>query len=166
METFTIRDLTFTYPGREKPALDRITFEVKEGDFLLLCGKSGCGKSTLLRSLKSTLQPYGDRTGEILFYGRPLEEVEVRSQTQRIGYVMQSPDNQIVTDKVWHELAFGMENLGCDRDPSAPSCGNGSFSAQTWFQRLSWLSGGQKQILTRPGNGTPDILILDELTLS
>ena len=169
METFTIRDLTFTYPGREKPALDRITFEVKEGEFLLLCGKSGCGKSTLLRSLKSTLQPYGDRTGEILFYGRPLEEVEVRSQTQRIGYVMQSPDNQIVTDKVWHELAFGMENLGYDRKTISIRVAEMAsfFGIQTWFREdVSRLSGGQKQILNLASAMVlqPDILILDEPT--
>lgn len=169
METFTIRDLTFTYPGREKPALDRITLEVKEGEFLLLCGKSGCGKSTFLRSLKSTLQPYGDRTGEILFYGRPLEEVEVRSQTQRIGYVMQSPDNQIVTDKVWHELAFGMENLGYDRKTISIRVAEMAsfFGIQTWFREdVSRLSGGQKQILNLASAMVlqPDILILDEPT--
>ena len=102
METFAIQDLSFTYPGREKPALDRITLSIDEGEFILICGKSGCGKSTLLRNLKTALRPHGDLQGEVVFNGAPLDHVDARTQARDIGYVLQNPDNQIVTDKVWH----------------------------------------------------------------
>ena len=107
-----IKDLCFAYPEEEKRALNHISFQIKEGEFLVLCGKSGCGKSTLLKHMKTPLTPHGKRKGEILFDGKNLHEMTGREQSQRIGYVLQNPDNQIVTDKVWHELAFGLESLG------------------------------------------------------
>ena len=110
MALFEIRNLTFTYPDQEKPALTDLNFSLKQGEFLVVCGKSGCGKSTLLRHFKTAMAPYGERKGQILFEGRELDAVSVREQGARIGYVLQSPDNQLVTDKVWHELAFGLEN--------------------------------------------------------
>ena len=112
MALFEIRNLTFTYPGQEKPALTDLSFSLEQGEFLVVCGKSGCGKSTLLRHFKTAMSPYGERKGHILLEGRELDTVSVREQGARIGYVLQSPDNQLVTDKVWHELAFGLENLG------------------------------------------------------
>lgn len=118
MALFEIRNLTFTYPDQEKPALTDLNFSLKQGEFLVVCGKSGCGKSTLLRHFKTAMAPYGERKGQILFEGRELDAVSVREQGARIGYVLQSPDNQLVTDKVWHELAFGLENLGYERGRS------------------------------------------------
>ena len=106
MALFDIKNLTFTYPDAEKPALRDINLSIEPGEFIVICGKSGCGKSTLLRHFKTVLSPYGKREGEILFCGEKLEEVSVRRQSGEIGYVLQSPDNQIVTDKVWHELAI------------------------------------------------------------
>ena len=114
METFEIRDLSFSYPEQEAKAIDGISLNIAPGEFVVLCGPSGCGKSTLLRQLKTVLAPHGRRSGEILFEGTPLDELDQRTQSQRIGFVQQSPENQIVTDKVWHELAFGLESLGCD----------------------------------------------------
>ena len=107
MDTFAIHDLTFFYPGQAVPALDRLDLTVRSGEFWVLCGPSGCGKSTLLRQLKTVLAPHGHRLGEIRFEGVPLDELDQREQAARIGFVLQSPENQLVTDKVWHELAFG-----------------------------------------------------------
>ena len=95
-----IRDLSFSYPKEEARALDHINLNIEEGEFLVLCGKSGCGKSTLLTHLKTPLTPHGKRKGELIFDGQVLSEMDNRVQTQRIGYVLQNPDNQIVTDKV------------------------------------------------------------------
>ena len=112
MELFTIRNLSFTYPEQAKKAIDGLSLSVQEGEFLVLCGSSGCGKSTSLRQLKTTMSPHGRREGEILFKGIPLKQLSHREQAQKIGFVQQSPENQVVTDKVWHELAFGLESLG------------------------------------------------------
>ena len=114
MALFTVENLTFSYPEQTVRAIDDLTLTVPEGAFVVLCGPSGCGKSTLLRQLKPALAPHGVRSGRILFRDTPLEDVDERTQAARIGFVQQSPENQIVTDKVWHELAFGLESLGLD----------------------------------------------------
>ncbi|MFR5809478.1 MAG: ATP-binding cassette domain-containing protein, partial [Flavonifractor plautii] len=100
--------LTFTYPEQPSPALRDFSLTIRQGEFVVLCGPSGCGKSTLLRQLKRALAPHGKRGGTILFEGKLLGELDQRTESQRIGFVQQSPENQIVTDKVWHELAFGL----------------------------------------------------------
>ena len=104
MELFTINHLSFAYPEQEKQAISDLTLSVRPGEFLVLCGPSGCGKSTLLRQLKTVLAPHGRRSGEILFDGRNLDSRDQREQAEKIGFVQQSPENQIATDKVWHEL--------------------------------------------------------------
>lgn len=119
MAHFEIKDLSFSYPvSGSRPALNHINLNIEKGQYVTLCGKSGSGKTTLLKHLKSVLKPHGKTTGEILFEGKSLEETDLREQSSKIGYVMQNPDNQIVTDKVWHELAFGLESLGIDQKQS------------------------------------------------
>ena len=141
-----IKDLCFAYPEEEKRALNHISFQIKEGEFLVLCGKSGCGKSTLLKHMKTPLTPNGKRKGEILFDGKNLHEMTGREQSQRIGYVLQNPDNQIVTDKVWHELAFGLESLGYKSAEIRIRVAEMAsyFGIQDWFYKnVAELSGGQ-----------------------
>ena len=169
MALFEIKNLTFTYPGQQQPALLHLDFTVENGEFLVICGKSGCGKSTLLRHFKTAMSPFGEREGEILFNGRQLSKVSVREQGARIGYVLQSPDNQIVTDIVWHELAFGLENLGYDTGTIRLRVAEMAsfFGIQTWFMKnVGELSGGQKQLLNLAAVMAmqPDILVLDEPT--
>ena len=169
MALFEIRNLTFTYPGQEKPALTDLSFSLEQGEFLVVCGKSGCGKSTLLRHFKTAMSPYGEREGQILLEGRELDTVSVREQGARIGYVLQSPDNQLVTDKVWHELAFGLENLGYDTGVIRLRVAEMAsfFGIQTWFEKkVDELSGGQKQLLNLAAVMAmqPDLLVLDEPT--
>ena len=144
MEVFTIRNLTFAYPEQEKHALSDLTLSVQPGEFLVLCGPSGCGKSTLLRQLKTVLAPQGRRSGEILFDGKNLDELPQREQAEKIGFVQQSPENQIVTDKVWHELAFGLESLGYDTPTIRRRVAEMAsfFGIQTWFYKsVTELSG-------------------------
>lgn len=169
MALFEINNLKFWYPGAEKAALDGIHLKIEPGEFVVICGKSGCGKTTLLRHLKSVLTPYGRREGEILYQGQPLENVLARKQAGEIGYVMQSPDNQIVTDKVWHELAFGVENLGYDQQTIRLRVAEMAsfFGIQNWFhKKVEELSGGQKQLLNLASIMTmqPKVLVLDEPT--
>lgn len=169
MALFEIKDLDFTYPDAGVPAIQKINFSIEQGEFMVICGKSGCGKTTLLRHFKTVMTPYGKREGEILFEGQPLEEISVRKQSAEIGYVLQSPDNQIVTDKVWHELAFGVENLGYDQQTIRLRVAEMAsfFGIQNWFSKnVEELSGGQKQLLNLASVMAmqPKVLVLDEPT--
>lgn len=169
MALFTIENLTFSYPEQTVRAIDDLTLTVPEGAFVVLCGPSGCGKSTLLRQLKPALAPHGVRSGRILFRDTPLEDVDARTQAARIGFVQQSPENQIVTDKVWHELAFGLESLGEDTPTIRRRVAEMAsfFGIEGWFHKdVTELSGGQKQLLNLASVMAmqPDVLILDEPT--
>lgn len=170
MEIFQIENLSFAYPtSPDKLALNHVTLSIHPGEYIALCGRSGSGKSTLLRHLKTVLTPSGKRAGRVLFDGVPLEAMDMKSQAARIGYVMQDPDSQIVTDQVWHELAFGLESLGCDQKTMRLRVAEMAsyFGVQDWFHRnISELSGGQKQLLNLASVMAmqPEVLILDEPT--
>lgn len=169
METFTIKNLTFTYPNNGTPALTDINLSIGTGEFAVICGQSGSGKSTLLRNLKPALAPHGTKSGQILFYGQDVEQLDQETQAARIGYVLQNPDSQIVTDKVWHELAFGLESMGMDTKTIRLRVAEMAsfFGIQTWFHKeVNHLSGGQKQLLNLASVMAmqPDVLILDEPT--
>ena len=167
METYAIKNLSFRYPETGIDVLKDITFSVNEGEFITVCGPSGCGKSTLLRHLKPDLSPHGVLSGEIFFEEKPISDLSHREQSSKIGFVMQSPENQIVTDKVWHELAFGLESLGYDNNTIRKRVAETAsfFGIQNYFERsVLELSGGQKQRLTiaRALVRRPEILILDD----
>ena len=169
MAHFHIQNLSFSYPNAKSEALSGVNLSVEKGEYVVLCGKSGCGKTTLLRHLKSVLTPYGKRSGQILFCGAPLEKVSMQNQASKIGFVMQNPDDQIVTDKVWHELAFGLESIGCDQKTMRLRVAEMAsyFGIQGWFHRnAAELSGGQKQLLNLASIMAmqPEVLILDEPT--
>lgn len=169
MALVAVEKLTFTYPEGTAPALKNISLNIEPGEFLVLCGTSGCGKSTLLNHMKTVLTPFGKREGRVLYRGSPLEQMGQREQTEKIGYVLQDPENQAVTDKVWHELAYGLENLGYD--PAAIRLRVAEmasyFGIQEWYHRdVAQLSGGQKQLLNLAAVMAmqPELLILDEPT--
>ncbi len=169
MESYSIKQLNFSYPETDRQVLKDINLNINQGEFITLCGGSGCGKTTLLRQLKPILSPHGVKTGAILFEGKNLDELDQRKQSEKIGFVLQSPDNQIVTDKVWHELAFGLESLGYDTATIRLRVAEMAsfFGIQTWFYKnVSELSGGQKQLLNLAAIMAmqPSVLILDEPT--
>ena len=114
MASFALEHLTFAYPGQTRPALDDLTLTVPEGAVTVLCGESGSGKSTLLRQLKTCLTPHGAVSGTVCLGDTPLKDIPFAEQARRIGFVLQHPDDQIVTDKVFHDLVFGLESLGCE----------------------------------------------------
>ena len=169
MAHFHIQDLTFSYPNETRPTLKNVSLSIDKGEYIVRCGKSGSGKSTLLRHLKSVLTPHGKRSGDILFGGVSLANVSQYDQSSKIGFVMQNPDDQIVTDKVWHELAFGLESLGVDQKTMRLRVAEMAsyFGIQSWFHRdVADLSGGQKQLLNLASIMAmqPEVLILDEPT--
>ena len=169
MESYSFQNVTFTYPEGEREALRDLTFTTQHGEFVILCGPSGCGKSTLLRHLKTCLSPHGILKGEIRYQGRLLSELSQREQAQQIGFVLQSPENQVVTDKVWHELAFGLESLGYDTPTIRRRVAEiaAFFGIENWFYKnVTELSGGQKQLLSLASVMAmqPSVLVLDEPT--
>ena len=169
MEILAVEDLSFTYPESRAPALQKVSFSVEQGSFTVLCGATGSGKSTLLRMLKRELAPLGERIGAVRYRGTSIEELDDHTAAASIGFVLQRPEQQIVTDKVWHELAFGLENLGISRERIALRIAEMAsyFGIEDWYARdVSTLSGGQKQLLSLAAVMVmhPDVLILDEPT--
>ncbi len=169
MEIVTVRNLSFTYPLRGEKALTDISFSVESGDYLAVCGGTGSGKSTLLYMLKKELTPRGDLAGEILFEGKRLAEIGDKDSACKIGYVMQRPEQQLVTDKVWHELSFGLENINVPSNVIHRKVAEMAsyFGIEGWFEMpVDSLSGGQKQLLNLAAVMVmnPKVLILDEPT--
>lgn len=169
MAQFDIKDLSFSYPGATRKALDQVSLQIEAGEYVCVCGRSGCGKTSLLRQLKTVLAPTGDKSGQVFFNNQPLDEISQRDQSQYIGFVMQNPDAQIVTDKVWHELAFGLESLSVDQRTMRLRVAEMAsyFGIQNWFHKnVADLSGGQKQLLNLASIMAmqPSVLILDEPT--
>ena len=169
MEIIRVETLSFAYPNRTSNAISDIKLTINQGEFVLICGKSGCGKTTLLRLLKPSLSPFGEMSGDIYFNDKILADYDVKDKAEKIGFVMQNSDNQIVTDKVWHELSFGLESLGVEQNEIRAKVSEMAsfFGIDTWFYKnVSELSGGQKQLLNLASVMVmnPEILILDEPT--
>lgn len=169
MAIITIKDLNFKYPLQNNNTLTNISFKINEGEFVTLCGPTGCGKTTLLKCLKKELLGERNQTGEILFYDKNLNDLTLKQSSTLIGYVMQNPHHQIVTDKVWHELAFGLENLNIPQKIIAKRVAEMAsyFGIEGWFDKnVNELSGGQKQLLNLASVMVmnPKLLILDEPT--
>lgn len=162
LEILAVENLSFKYPQTDKPAIENISFTVNEGELIALCGATGSGKSTLLRLLKPELAPLGDVTGCIKYTGGTPSPCD-------IGFVMQKPEQQIVTDKVWHELAFGLENMGLPQQVIARRTAEMAsyFGIGDKFDKnVAELSGGQKQLINLASVMVtdPKLLILDEPT--
>ncbi len=169
MDALTCEGLSFTYAGSSVEVLHNVRFCVPEGSFTLLVGENGSGKTTLLRSTKPELAPVGASIGRVLIFGKSAQDYEPVESAARIGYVMQDILNQNVMDTVWHELAFGLENLGIAYDEMHRRIAETAhfFGIGSWYtQRIAQLSGGQRQILNLAAIVAmqPSILVLDEPT--
>ncbi len=164
---FQIKDYTFRYPNNEKDALSHVNLTIQEGHFYVICGVSGCGKTTLLRSMKPGLSPVGEVSGEIQYKNRLVEDLDAFCGASEIGYLLQDAEAQLVTDTVWHELSFALENLNTPmgqmrgRVAEIAAC----FGLEALLdKKVDELSGGQQQILNLASIMTlsPKVLLLDE----
>lgn len=169
MEILKVENLTFTYPNTDIPAITNISFSANRGEFIAVCGATGSGKSTLLRLLKRELAPLGEVSGNITFDGTVTNKLTAEKSASGIGFVMQNPEHQLVTDTVWHELAFGLENLNLPQSVMARRIAETAsyFGIESWYdKKVSELSGGQKQLLCLASVMVmnPQVLVLDEPT--
>ncbi|MBR3420048.1 MAG: ABC transporter ATP-binding protein, partial [Oscillospiraceae bacterium] len=169
MALLAAEHLTVTFPECEAPVLSDVSFSLNAGDFAVLCGATGCGKTTLLRMCKPELTPLCTQSGSISFDGQPLSALDNRTSAAKIGFVMQHPEQQIVTDRVWHELAFGLENLNTPPDIMRRRIAEiaSYFGIEELLDRdPATLSGGQKQLLNLASVMImqPQLLLLDEPT--
>lgn len=169
MPAIEVRSLSFAYPDADAAVLEGLDWSVPQGAFALLVGGTGSGKSTLLSLLKPEIAPAGERTGELLVLGENVADMDVRASAERVGYVFQDPENQIVCETVWHEMAFGLENLGLARDEMRRRVAETSyfFGLEDWLHRdTDTLSGGRKQLLSLAAVLAlrPRVLLLDEPT--
>lgn len=161
-------DVTFRYPGSHGDVLSGVSMAVPAGAFALLVGGTGSGKSTLLSLAKPQIAPAGDRAGQVRVFGRPVDGLDGAAACE-VGYVFQDPDNQIVCDSVWHEMSFGLENLGTPQGEMRRRVAEASyfFGMGPWFHSdTDSLSGGRKQLLALASTLVmqPRVLLLDEPT--
>lgn len=174
---FDIDKFSFAYPdGNDESgrtylpdALRDTELHVRQGEFVVILGRSGCGKTTLLRQLKPSVTPVGKKKGQIIFDGKDICSLDDRIAASQIGFVWQDVNAQLVTDKVWHELAFGLESLGYDNGYVRRRVAEmGSFFGlgDIFHRKVMELSGGQKQLVNLASvmAMSPKVLVLDEPT--
>ena len=169
MEQIKISHLTFSYGEENAFSLKDISFTVERGEILLIMGESGCGKTTLLRHLKKDYMPSGKRgsDSQIQIAGKPVESLKDKEQAGLVGFVRQNPDAALVTDKVWHELAFGLENLGYPQEIMQRKIAEMTAFfglEEIYHEEICKLSGGQKQMVSLASIMVmePEVLVLDE----
>ncbi len=106
-----LRDVDYIYPTRAVEALSGVNLQIREGEFLALVGQNGSGKTTLAKHLNGLLKP---TRGEVLFRGRPLQEIRRTEMARHVGYVFQNPDHQIFSNTVREEVGFSLRMAGMD----------------------------------------------------
>lgn len=164
-----VANLSFKYRTRPELAIENISFDLKQGELLLIAGSSGCGKTTLARSINGLIpRSYrGERSGQVLLHGKDVAEMKIAEMAQVVGTLLQDPERQIVASNVYNEVAFGPENLGL---PSAEievrvEQAMKRLKIEYLLERTTFnLSGGEKQKVALAGllAMNPSILLLDE----
>lgn len=166
MHIIEVRDLTYTYHGNGKPALDSVDLKLERGERLVLLGANGSGKSTLIRHLNGILLP---QSGEVLVKGVPVNNKNLREVRRTVGVVFQNPDDQVFLPAVKQDVAFGPINLGLREDvvehrvaTALRSVGLEGFDDRSPHH----LSGGENKLVAIAGvlAMEPEVMVLDEPT--
>jgi energy-coupling factor transporter ATP-binding protein EcfA2 len=166
-----IKDFTFHYSGAEKPALKDINLEIEDGEFVLVTGPSAGGKSSLCRCINGLIPHFygGKLAGRVEVQGLDTKEHPPKTLATKVGMIFQDPENQLVTQDVEREIAFGLENLAFPRDLIARRIEESLYTigiADLRQRPLHELSGGEKQKVAIASVLAlhPEILMLDEPT--
>ena len=168
-EIITFENVSFTYPTRKGPSLSNVSFVIHEGDFVLVTGSTGCGKTTLLKMLNGIIPHLSKGTpgGRAVIAGLDAKHAGMEALTKEVGLIFQNPNDQIVSNSVEEEIAFGLENLGLSdaeiRERITWACEQVSISDLRERDPNS-LSGGQKQrvVIASQVAMRPRILAFDE----
>jgi len=171
LKVIQARDLTFTYAGSSKPAIENVNLAVDRGEFVLLTGPSGCGKTTLARCLNALIPSFyqGEISGTMSVLGRDISRLTTSELARKVGFVFQNPENQLFSLSVERDVAFGPENLGLPREETRRRV--------DWAMKITGiselreaapyeLSGGQQQraAIAAVLAMKPEIMVLDEPT--
>jgi len=173
MGYFKIENVNYKYPLEEKQALKNINIEIKKGEFWAVIGKNGSGKTTFCNMLRRFVPDFykGELTGKITLEDKELKDYSQKELVQKIGFVFQNPFTQIsgVKDTVFEEIAYGLENLGLDKEEIISRIEKilKLLEIEKLRDRNPYdLSGGQKQRVALASiiAMDPDILVIDEPT--
>lgn len=173
MGYFKIENVNYKYPLEEKQALKNINIEIKKGEFWAIIGKNGSGKTTFCNMLRRFVPDFykGELTGKIMLEDKELKDYSQKELVQKIGFVFQNPFTQIsgVKDTVFEEIAYGLENLGLDKEEIISKVEKilKLLEIEKLRDRNPYdLSGGQKQRVALASiiAMDPDILVIDEPT--
>ncbi len=167
MSMIEIRDLTYTYPGAEVPTLRGVDLEIERGDFLAIVGNNGCGKSTLCKVMNGLIPHFiaGEFTGTVEIDGASTLESEIGELAQKVGYVYQDFENQIVRPTVLDDASYACMNYAMKDYREKGKQALKQCGLEGREQDYIWqLSGGQTHLLALAGAVSlqPDVLILDE----
>ena len=173
MGYFKIENVNYKYPLEEKQALKNINIEIKKGEFWAVIGKNGSGKTTFCNMLRRFVPDFykGELTGKITLEDKELKDYSQKELVQKIGFVFQNPFTQIsgVKDTVFEEIAYGLENLGLEKEEIISKVEKilKLLEIEKLRDRNPYdLSGGQKQRVALASiiAMDPDILVIDEPT--
>lgn len=171
MAIIETKNLTYTYPSANRPSIKDVSIKVEKGDFVLITGPSGCGKTTLCRCFNGLIPHFyqGELTGEILVAGNDITKHQTHEMAKYVGLVFQNPENQLFALSIEKDVAFGLENLGFNREEMRKRV--------DWALNLTGIydirersphevSGGQQQRVAIAAvlAMQPEIIVLDEPT--
>lgn len=164
-----IKNISFTYPEFDSPAIDQLSFEIPRGSWTSIIGHNGSGKSTIVRLINGLLVPNENEDSFIEVDGTKLTDDSVWDIRNKVGVVFQNPDNQFVGATVADDVAFGLENRGVPRSEMVklvPEAIKAVGMTDYTHTEPANLSGGQKQRVAIAGIIAirPKVIILDEAT--
>lgn len=164
-----LKNITFSYEGRDQGGLHDINLTVKDGECILLCGRSGCGKTTITRLVNGLIPRFyaGELTGQVVIDGKDIADLTMYEIAEKVGSVFQNPRTQFFNTDSDSEIAFGLENQGMPTEELRQRVGTTAADLEIQSLRnrsLHALSGGEKQKVAFASvyAMNPDIYLLDE----